>query len=579
MLFSFHTRSDGDLAHWASDRHLLLGEKADRRTVMLDMEQALQLLRDGERRRWLIADWSWRTEDNDNGGVYIGLVRSEEADKCLESSSWEVSKGDQLVGFTTWREDGVEQVEYGYAPVSSGSWPLVVHRDFHGLAERQFDVIEEFRHFHNLWHDRQSDEYLRIKDDATCERAVFRNDTGALLVDTALLRKFCAARDLCIILQVDAVQLFDEAIDEERTEIREEDLVATVYRTNDAGFANREAFGRLLGKRVIRPLAKEQCGVWPFEDEKKYESYIIGVQDDGQEVAFTCNPEALSNYFGKNPGSPHFLTPVHFRKEVLQKYLAKPSIYTIDDGYLACGGLWGLRMDNDHEDHVVVFLGDLGQVLPESEQKYWRSFNIRPDGGISETLYKRAFQGQFADPKHSELLVKPARERLLESWEQAFAFPLYLHPHDNDKGMLADLRSPISEEWSEFDRCVIAAAKTFVEYLNEADLEKGAREEIRRLRETNPDRPVRGIDKLETWLRCHSASDDLIEHVGHLRLIQRLRSKSAAHRKSEELSKLLREHGMETASPRQVHKALVLDPLLAFCCAMTAFAEAAAASG
>lgn len=579
MLFSFHTRSDGDLARLASDRQLLLGEKPDGRTIMLDMEQALQLLRDGERHRWLIADWSWHTEGGDNGGVYIGLVRPEEVDKCLESSSWEVSKGDQLVGFTTWREDGVEQAEYGYAPVSSRSWPLVVHREFYGLAERQSDVIEEFRHFHNLWHDRQSDEYLRIKDDTTRDRAVFHDDTGALLVDTTLLRKFCAARGLCIILQVDAVQFFDEAIDEERTEIREDDLVATVYRTNNARFANREAFGRLLGKRVIRPLAREQCGVWPFEDEKKYESYIIGVRNDGQEVAFTCNPEALSDYFGKNPGSPHFLTPVHFRKEVLQKYLARPSIFAIDDGYLACGGLWGLRMDNDHEDYVVVFLGDLGQVLPETEQKYWRSFNIKPDGGISETLYKRAFQGQFADPKHSELLIKPAREELIEAWKQAFGFSLYSPLHDNDRGILAELRCPISDEWSEFDRCLIAAAKVFVDYLNEADLQRGAREEIEKLRKRDQYRPVLGIDKLEAWLRCHNADESLIEHVGHLRLIQRLRSKSAAHRKSETLSNLLGEHGMETASPRQVHKALVLDPLVAFCRVMTVFAEAAVASG
>lgn len=545
---------------------------------MLNMDQALELLKDGDRRQWLIADWSWHTEGGDNGGVYIGLVRPEKVDGCLETSGWDVSKGDGLVGFTMWWDSGTERIEYSYAPVSSDSWPLVVHRDFHGLAERQFDLIEEFRHFHNLWHDRQSDDYYQIKDDGTRERVVLRESNGAMLVDTALLRKFCGARNLCAILQVDAVQFFDDAVDETKSELREQDMAVSVYRSNDAGFAERRAFGRVVGKRIIRPLPREQCGVWPFEDEKEYESFIVGVQEDGADATFTCNPEALSDYFGKNPGSPHYLTPIYFRKEVLRKYLEGPSIYSVDDGYLSCGGLWGLRMDNDHEEHVVVFLGDLGQVLPGSEQKYWRSFNVRPSGGISETLFKRAFQGQFTDPKNSELLIKPARARLLEIWEKAFGFSLYSPLHEDDRGILADLRSPIGDEWVELDKCVIAAAKIFVDYLNEAELERGAAGEIKAFRDRNPDRPVRGIDKLEAWLRCHDAGDNRIEHVNHLRLIQRLRSKSAAHRKSSALGKLLQEQGMETASPRHVYKALVLDPLLAYCRVMAAFAEAASAS-
>ena len=42
---------------------------------MLTIEGALSLLRDGEQRQWLIADWGWRMSHGDNGGVYVGLVR------------------------------------------------------------------------------------------------------------------------------------------------------------------------------------------------------------------------------------------------------------------------------------------------------------------------------------------------------------------------------------------------------------------------------------------------------------------------------------------------------------------------
>ena len=75
--------------------------------------------------------------------------------QCLKNASWDVSKGDGLTGFTMWWEEGVEHAEYSYAPADGDSWPLVIHREFHGLAEEQYDLLEEFRLYHNLWHDRK----------------------------------------------------------------------------------------------------------------------------------------------------------------------------------------------------------------------------------------------------------------------------------------------------------------------------------------------------------------------------------------------------------------------------------------
>lgn len=540
---------------------------------MLTMEEALSLLHDGERRQWLIADWSWHTDHGDNGGVYIGLVRSEKAAECLKSASWDVSKGDALTGFSMWWDDGVEKTEYSYAPVSADSWPLVVYRDFYGLEATQYDLIEEFRHFHNLWHDRRGDSYYKMKDDGNLQKVVFRDASNALLVDTAMLRQFCAARGLSIILQVDAVQFFDEEISESSQEFHEHDLVATTHKTNDAGFSGKPAFGRMLGKRIIRALPKERCGIWPYEAKKSYESYIVGVKEDGSDATYTSDPESLNDYFGKKPGHPHYLTPIYFRKDVLRKYLERPSLFSVEDGYLQCGGLWGIRIDNDHENHVVVFLGDLGRDLPESEQRYWRSFNVRPEGGLSESCFKRSFLGQFADPLNAELLIKPARRKLLESWHKAFGFSLYAPFHENDKGILADLRLPIGDEWTEFDKCTIAATKVFVDYFNQADLAKGAADAIKQLKAKDPDRPIRGIDKLAAWLSEHGGDADLLECIDSLRLVQALRSKSAAHRKSSALTELLKKHGMEEASRREVYKKLILVPLLTYCQALAAFAE------
>ena len=125
-------------------------------------------------------------------------------------------------------------------------------------------------------------------------------------------------------------------------------------------------------------------------EDERYVEFIIGVDNEGKDITHTSDEEKLSNYFGKNPGAPHFLTSVLFRKEVLTKYYSQPEKYSVEDGYLQCGGLWGLRMDNNHPKHVMVFLGDLGH-LAYNEQLHWKSFNLRTTGKISRTAWKRGF--------------------------------------------------------------------------------------------------------------------------------------------------------------------------------------------
>ena len=85
----------------------------------------------------------------------------------------------------------------------------------------------------------------------------------------------------------------------------------------------------------------------------------------------TSDPAKLSNYFGANPEAPHYLTPVFFKKEVLQRYLSHPDRYSVEDGYLRCQSLWGMAIDNHHKDYVSAYLGDLGRDLPEAEQNHW----------------------------------------------------------------------------------------------------------------------------------------------------------------------------------------------------------------
>jgi hypothetical protein len=42
-------------------------------------------------------------------------------------------------------------------------------------------------------------------------------------------------------------------------------------------------------------MEKEKCGIWPYEEEKQYAEFIIGFDENGEPVSYTCNPEVLTS--------------------------------------------------------------------------------------------------------------------------------------------------------------------------------------------------------------------------------------------------------------------------------------------
>jgi len=154
------------------------------------------------------------------------------------------------------------------------------------------------------------------------------------------------------------------------------------------------------------------------EIDDYFPDFVIGHDDEGEEIRYSCNPDALANYFGANSEAPNYVTPVHFSREVLQKYYDNPEKYSVEDGYLRRSGTWGLRMDNDSPDHVVVFLGDLGSNLTKSERDYWRSFNVAPEGTMSQTGIHRAFLGEWADAQASDLKFQHLYRRFVDDWRE-----------------------------------------------------------------------------------------------------------------------------------------------------------------
>ena len=436
----------------------------------------------------------------------------------------------------------------------SGIEPLILVRSFHGLKPEVIEIIEEFRLFHNLFFDSSKSTFVKF-DDCGDEIEVIRVSEKSVDIRRKEIRQFLAVRDMSLAVYFE--NMYYSHLDVEELNIAEG---ASITESGNAvfelfvgkwdGSSDFQSFSAVLGKTIIKGLPREKSGIWPFDQEfeKNYEEFIIGINEDDEPISYTSNPDKLADYFGKNRHSPHYLTSVFFRREVLAKYYGEQQKYKVEDGLLWCGSKWVLRLDNNHPDYVIVFLGDLGRDLPHTEQIHWKSYNVQPDGRMSDTNIRRSFEAEFAEPQDSALIFRDAYERLSMCWREKLGWNLFKPLSGPDNHHFATLRRPLTREPSELDEIMLSLSKLLIDSLN-----------VRKIKKEIPDfeaKDARGNDKksitiLEEYLN-HQEFGDSNEFIKCLRTVQDLRSASAAHRKGKNFEKVSESVGLESRTPQDV---------------------------
>ncbi len=255
---------------------------------------------------------------------------------------------------------------------------------------------------------------------------------------------------------------------------------------------------------------------------KNFEKFKIKQEDKITE--YTCNESELANFFGANPNAPHFLTHVFFKKEVLDKYYNKPSKYSVVDGYLSEGSKWGINIDNNTEECIIVYLGDLGR-LPYEEQQYWKLHNIT-EGKISQTSFKRNIQAEFCSPTEPALVFKEKLGLFNGKWMDKFNWDLFRPLNEEDKHNLKILKIPDNEQ-KEFDEVVLSLNKIIIDSLNISEMKKDLTFE-------SMDNSITILEKY--LLQKHYLNSP--EMFSFLRSLQKLRSKGSAHRKGSDYNSL-----------------------------------------
>jgi hypothetical protein len=498
-------------------------------------------------------------KDSHNRGIYCALIPCAQMERVLSSTSWDLSHGQGMPGAVVYHEGGEERVVYLRYGDDDGIEPLVIDREFHGMRADYKEICEEFRLFHRLYHDRKQDQYIKI-DDGGYEHRVAVVEPNRIQMRLQEIRQFLAIKEMYLSIQFDYREHSEHSLEElglkDGGDNQREGLMCWGHLYGDSGgIGSHRAFSRLLGKRLVAPLPKSKSGFWGFAEEpqKKHIEFIIDVDENGDAISYTSNPDALANNFGANPHAPNYLTPVHFRKQVLDKYYQQPSKYSVEDLLLRCDSLWSMYLDNHHEDKVCAWLGDLGRDLPYEEQLHWRAHNIPPEGGVSATYFKRQILAEFTDSDRLEHLFKQSYHDLHKTCEECLGWPLLLQLDADDEHHFQCVRIPATDEQRDFDELVLGLTKVLIDSLNEKHLNK--------LVPAEQQAALRGsIARLQAALIVCGV-EGAADHVSFLRKLQNLRSSSAAHRKGSNYRKIANDFGVESQSLRAVFAGILRQSL------------------
>ncbi len=475
--------------------------------------------------------------------IHSALVSDDKVGECMQDYQWDLIRGRGGAYVNTYSDGSYEYIRGG-----DGLELFVIYRDGYGVHPAYVELSEEFRLFcgmHEKYKAENEREFITIDENGN-EDVVAAIKGIQIKIKTKILRSYLAARRVNLLIFIDVMRyskntfselditpVQNKIVNEENVTYNYTSLIGNLFDGNKSG-------GWVMGKCILRYNENDfDSGLYPYFQDEVYEEFIIGFDKNGDECSYTCEEKKLSNYFQKRGDAPLTVTPVFFRKTVLDKYYKDSNRYLVDDGCIYSKGVWSLRVDNDQRDYAIVILGDLGR-LPHEEQLYWKGYNIAPppDGRISKTQYDRWFGGRFCNPEFPDLKFKYQYRMFNEAWGKKNSWPLFLPLATDDEHRFKTLHCLTqAKNPSDFEEQILSITKVLIDSLNEADLVRNiddSKSDVQaRLKELNAidkNAVKGGISKFELFLL--STGVDLYEFILFLRNLQELRSSTTAHRKS-----------------------------------------------
>jgi hypothetical protein len=418
---------------------------------------------------WVSVAEHYATE-TERGGTSCVLVQAADTPSALAGTDW---IGHDL-GQVGVRDD--ETFEDGLASTDRDlAVEFFVHvRRPSGASAPVPEISHPFLWYWDAFPARDGWKYL---DGAGREQDLVRQEVQAdrwkIEVRALEFRQFLAAYGRSSVLQIDHVpwadlEKFQRVDDEFRNEWAHFSFCA-LYERSPIG---RPAFSRLLGRYVVCGLRNSR--VPRFEEwdlDHDYPTFIYGTdRETGQPLSHTCDPAQLGTYFDKDGTRLHYLTPVYFKREVLQPYAAEPGKYALSTTRLSCLDLWGIDISFNSAGLVEIYLGDLGRDLPATEWGHWKSYNVTPQGTMDEGRFRRDFLAQPANSKDPAGDLRRARARAAEASEILLGSPIWRPLPADALAEFESLVGPLSDDPVALGPVLLILTKALVDGIDPAPL-------------------------------------------------------------------------------------------------------------
>ncbi|MDM3973782.1 hypothetical protein QRB36_06345 [Mycobacterium marseillense] len=300
------------------------------------------------------------------------------------------------------------------------------------------------------------------------------------------------------------------------------------------------SMSRICGQYILAGQDTPRRPRWEeFHSATEYPEFIYGSDPKtGAHLTHTCEPNELGTYFDQDDSRLHYLTPIYFRRSVLQDYVAEPTRYEVTPFHLSCFNLWGIDISINTVGLVEVYLGDIGSKLPHEEWGHWRSYNVPPDGEMEEGRFRRDFYNQAVPSPDPIGEMRRAREAANEAARGLLGGDLWRSLPSDLELQYRSLMGPLTDDPSALVVPLLIVAKVFVDGLD-SKLLKNA---------------VGGSEKGEKSLallgRLLTSRGDADDSTKVLRDLYAIRSRGGvAHLHNSESTAVLAELGIDTLPP------------------------------
>lgn len=377
--------------------------------------------------------------------------------KYLEVPTWGFST--DTFGHSTFYKQG-DEIYYVAGDIVDELEYTVTYRTFNKY-EPVIEINPKLIWYGNLL--LRGNEYINPDND----QPLMKVSKDRVLVERKYLRDFLAANNKVLAICFDNRRYYNEELQVKYTSKSYQDTTYNISLVlNASEYKENNAMSYLLGKTLLSPISEPLHEHYKYFFEKdEYEEFIIGVDDNEQPILFTCDENKLANYFGANPDAPHFLTPVYFRREVLNRHTNNPDDYTVEDGNISYLNKWSIPFTINDEGYVIVWLGDLGRI-PNSEQKYWKLFNEKPEGKIEEKFFKRQILAEFTDSILPEREIFHLIDTINSIIELKYGQKLFTDLGDADKKLESAFSLPTNNSVTVFQNFLMQLNKITVERIN-----------------------------------------------------------------------------------------------------------------